>query len=67
MATSTIMIGQNIGNAIAPVIGSFFIGLFDYEATFAGAGVFIIIAGASFLLFQWKIDQKNNGTMSEKQ
>lgn len=67
VATSTIMIGQNIGNAVAPVIGSFFIGAFHYEATFIGAGVVIVIAGAIFTLIQWKINkstpdqcQKNN-------
>ena len=59
VATSTIMIGQNIGNAIAPVIGSFFIGAFDYEATFAGIGVFIVIAGAIFTLNQWKNDRQH--------
>lgn len=67
VATSTIMIGQNIGNAIAPVIGSFFIGAFDYEVAFAGAGVFIIIAGAIFTVVQWKINKRHSGSMSEKQ
>lgn len=67
VAASTIMIGQNIGNAIAPVIGSFFIGAFDYEAAFAGVGVFIIIAGAVFTFAQWKINKRHSGAMSEKQ
>ncbi len=67
VATSTIMIGQNVGNAIAPVIGSFFIGAFDYQATFAGAGVFIIIAGVIFTLAQWKNTKKHSVSMSEKQ
>lgn len=67
IATSTIMIGQNVGNAIAPVIGSFFIGAFDYKATFAGAGVFIIIAGVIFTLVQWKNTKRHSISMSEKQ
>ena len=67
VATSTIMIGQNVGNAIAPVIGSFFIGAFDYQATFAGAGVFIIIAGVIFTLAQWKNTKRHSVSMSEKQ
>ncbi|CCX36680.1 arabinose efflux permease family protein [Clostridium sp. CAG:1013] len=67
VATSTIMIGQNVGNAVAPVIGSFFIGAFDYQATFAGAGVFIIIAGVIFTLAQWKNTKRHSVSMSEKQ
>lgn len=66
VATSTIMIGQNIGNAIAPVIGSFFIGAFDYEATFVGAGVVIIIVGGIFTLVQWKMNKRYAEPMSEK-
>lgn len=38
VATSTVMIGQNVGNAIAPVIGSFFIKPFGYGAAFCGFG-----------------------------
>lgn len=67
VATSTIMIGQNIGNAIAPVIGSFFIGAFDYEGTFAGVGVFIMVAGALITLVQWKITKNHFKPMSKKQ
>lgn len=58
VATSTIMIGQNVANAVAPVIGSFFIRAFDYGATFAGAGGFIFAVGILFTLVQWKINQK---------
>lgn len=61
VAASTIMIGQNIGNAIAPIVGSFFIGAFSYEAAFAGAGIFIIIAGTLLTLVQWKIGRKYSG------
>lgn len=67
VAASTIMIGQNIGNALAPVIGSFFIDAFHYEAAFAGAGILIIIAGALLTLAQWKMNRKHAGPMSEKQ
>ncbi len=61
VAASTIMIGQNIGNAAAPVIGSFFIGAFGYEAAFTGAGAFIVIAGAIFALAQWKTSSRYSG------
>lgn len=66
VATSTIMIGQNIGNAIAPVIGSFFIGAFDYGPTFVGAGVCIIIAGIFFTLIQWKMNKGFSKGLSDK-
>lgn len=56
VATSTVMIGQNVGNAIAPVLGSFFIKSFDYGATFCGFGLAVAAAGLCLTLIQinWK-------------
>ena len=47
-ATSTIQIGQNIGNALAPILGSFFVKSFGYEQMFCGFG--ILLAGCGMLL-----------------
>lgn len=58
VATSTVMIGQNIGNALAPVIGSFFIGIFDYQATFVGAGGVILLVGLLFIAIQLKTNKR---------
>ena len=50
-AVSTIQIGQNLGNALAPIGGSFFAESFGYEAMFCGVGLFTLIAG--MLLLVW--------------
>lgn len=51
VAVSTIQIGQNLGNALAPIAGSFFVGPFGYEAMFCGVGVLTLVAGG--LLLFW--------------
>ena len=51
VAVSTIQIGQNLGNALAPIGGSFFAESFGYEAMFCGVGLFTLIAG--MLLLVW--------------
>ena len=51
VAVSTIIIGQNLGNALAPIGGSFFVTAFGYEAMFCGMGVLTLLVG--FLLLFW--------------
>ncbi len=48
VATSTIQIGQNIGNAAAPMAGSFMIRSFGYQTMFCASGA--LIAFFSFLI-----------------
>lgn len=52
VATSTIMIGQNVGNALAPIAGSFFVTSFGYEKMFCGFGAILLIAGMVILFLQ---------------
>jgi MFS family permease len=49
VATSTIMIGQNVGNAVAPIVGSFFVTAYGYEKMFCGFGVILLLAGMLIL------------------
>ena len=58
VATSTIQIGQNIGNAVAPVIGSFFVKALNYETMFSGYGVLLTAAGW-LILFLHRRKEKN--------
>lgn len=62
VAVSTIQIGQNLGNALAPIGGSFFVESFGYEAMFCGVGAFTLIAG--MLLLVW-YSKKNRALGSE--
>ncbi|MCR5449347.1 MAG: MFS transporter [Solobacterium sp.] len=50
VATSTIQIGQNIGNALAPMAGSFMVKALGYQAMYLSAAALITLAGF-FLLF----------------
>ena len=52
VATSTIMIGQNVGNALAPITGSFFVTSFGYEKMFCGFGAILLIAGMVILFLR---------------
>lgn len=51
VAVSTIQIGQNLGNALAPIAGSFFVGSFGYEGMFCGVGGLTLVGG--LLLLVW--------------
>ena len=57
VATSTIQIGQNIGNAVAPVIGSFFVGSYGYAGMFSGYGVLLTMAGWLILFLHYRRDK----------
>lgn len=49
VAISTIQIGTNLGNAVAPIVGSFFVKSYGYTSMFCGFGVFVAIAGLLLL------------------
>lgn len=53
VAVSTIMIGQNLGNALAPIGGSFFVESFGYEGMFCGVGVATLFIGMLLLLWNY--------------
>ena len=58
VATSTIMIGQNVGNAVAPIVGSFFVKSFGYEKMFCGYGVILLAGGLLILLCQHRKEKR---------
>ena len=53
VAVSTIMIGQNLGNALAPIGGIFFVESFGYEGMFCGVGVATLFIGMLLLLWNY--------------
>ena len=63
MAVSTITIGQNLGNALAPIGGSFLVESFGYEGMFCGMGVATLVIG--WLLLFWNFGR--NGQDSSNQ
>lgn len=60
VATSTIMIGQNVGNAVAPIVGSFFVKSFGYEKMFCGYGMILLAGGLLILLCQYRKEKRQD-------
>ena len=58
VAVSTIMIGQNVGNALAPIAGSFFVKAFGYEKMFCGFGGLMLAGGLLILLLQYRRENR---------
>ena len=58
VASSTVLIGQNVGNAVAPIVGSFFVKSFGYTAMFCGFGVFMAAAGLVLIFIQSRTDKR---------
>ena len=60
VASSTVMIGQNVGNAVAPIIGSFFVkdSAFGHRGLFVGFGVILAVGGFLLLFLQWTLEKK---------
>ena len=58
VATSTIQIGQNVGNAVAPILGSFVVKASGYETAFIGAGWVILIFGMLLVWMQYRKDRQ---------
>jgi len=59
VASSTIMIGQNVGNAVAPIIGSFFVKSFGYTGMFCGFGGIMAAGGLLLILLQYFMEKRN--------
>lgn len=61
VATSTVQIGQHIGNTLAPFLGGKAVTAFGYSATFAGYGAILAVAGTALLILQQRVmDRKRN-------
>ena len=58
VAVSAIMIGQNLGNALAPIGGSFLVESFGYEGMFCGMGVATLIIGWLLLFWNYKREKR---------
>jgi len=58
VASSTIMIGQNVGNALAPIIGSFFVKSFGYTGMFCGFGGLMAAAGLVLIAVQYALEKR---------
>ena len=58
VASSTVMIGQNVGNAVAPIIGSFFVKEFGYKGMFLGFGGILAVFGIALIGIQFMIEKK---------
>lgn len=58
VASSTILIGQSIGNAVSPIVGSFVVKSSGYEVLFLGAGAIVLSGGLILLMIQRTLDKK---------
>ncbi|MBR6406923.1 MAG: MFS transporter [Lachnospiraceae bacterium] len=60
VASSTVMIGQNVGNAVAPIIGSFFVSdsYYGHRNLFVGFGVILVVGGLLLLFGQWRLEKR---------
>ena len=58
VAVSTIVIGQNLGNALAPIGGSFFAESFGYDGMFCGMGVATLFIGMFLLVWNCLREKK---------
>lgn len=58
VASSTILIGQSIGNAVSPILGSFVVKAAGYETLFIGAGIIVLAGGLLLLMIQRNLDKK---------
>ena len=65
VASSTVMIGQNVGNAVAPIIGSFFVKEFGYQGMFCGFGGVLAVGGLLLLGIQLLIDRKKTAAVQK--
>ena len=58
IAASTILLGQNAGNALGPIAGSFFVKSFGYEKMFVGSGVVIAVFGLIILYIHYFLERR---------
>lgn len=58
VAVSTIQIGQNLGNALAPIAGSFVVTAYNFETMFSMYAILIVAAGFVLLYAQNRREQR---------
>jgi len=59
VASSTCLIGQDLGNTVAPVIGSFVVKKFGYTVMFHGFAVVLAICGCTLYAIQRGIEKRD--------
>ncbi|MBR0138099.1 MAG: MFS transporter [Erysipelotrichaceae bacterium] len=65
VATSTIMIGMNIGNAIGPMLSGLVVKQLGYRNLFVGFAVVSALLNYALLLFRYSRDRKNASATEE--
>ena len=55
------MIGMNLGHALTPMIGSFFVKAYGYEKMLVGFGLVLLIFGSLFLWLQYRKEKREEG------
>ena len=58
IAASTILLGQNAGNAVGPIAGSFFVKSYGYEKMFVGYGIIVAVCGLIILYIHYYLSRR---------
>ena len=58
VAVSTIQIGQNLGNAVGPMLGGVLVVPLGYKGLFSGFSIALLIGGALLTALQWMVEKK---------
>ena len=66
VATSTCYIGQDLGNSIAPIMGSFVVSNYSYGTMYAGYAVLLLAGGLGCYFLQRHLEKKKAGAFSGK-
>ena len=57
------MIGQNVGNALAPIMGSYLVLAAGYRAMMCSAGLMIAVLGLVLVAIQYKAERKSESAV----
>ena len=60
VAVSTIQIGQNLGNAVGPMLGGVLVVPLGYKGLFSGFSIALLIGGALLTALQWMVEKKRS-------
>ncbi len=60
VAVSTIQIGQNLGNAVGPMLGGVLVVPLGYKGLFSGFSLALLIGGALLTALQWMVEKKRS-------
>ena len=58
VATSTCYIGQDLGNSIAPILGSFVVTNWSYTVLYSGYGAMLLVLGLGCYFAQRRLERK---------